>query len=447
MAVMRILAGPPGTGKTWTAAREAVRVLIPSVGEAQIAAEHQRLVREGRIIWVTFHPSFSYEDFVEGFRPEETETGGISYSIIPGAFLKACRTASAAVSANRFHIGQKIGDYEVRHVEAGGLALYGQNDRKDAVTPYSVGFVDFWTLKLLQDKGLGVDALRIPGKQNERKQEVARLTDLPTTFFANSSRHAAVYEHLLSNAITPTGTSVVLVIDEINRADLSRVFGELITLLEFDKRQGAAEEREVLLTYSQKPLTVPAELSIIGTMNTADRSLSSIDLALRRRFEFITTPPRASLTPEAYGGINVQSYFASLNRRLGYIGGADNLIGHADFMQAKLNDLRNREGFSDDQDGRLKALAQTLRTKTIPLLLDLFRSDWNRVRAVVGAGFFEQAEAPSDLPEEFRDILEADATGLWQSGEWWDPNTAWNADRFRGALEGHLAAVPATTET
>lgn len=443
---MKIFAGPPGTGKTYEAAREAVRLLIPDVEDGNIGQEHRRLVDEGRIIWVTFHPSFSYEDFVEGFRPKETETGAISYSIVPGPFLRACQATSTAVSANRFYVGQMLGlndRYVVTHVDACGLVLKSRAvNRDDAVADTAYGYVDFWTLKRFEECGLGVDALRIPGKENERKKDVARLVELPTTFFNNSGRHAAVYEYLQREGMQVAERPVVLVIDEINRADLSRVFGELITLLEFDKRQGEPEERRVTLTYSQKPLTVPRSLSIIGTMNTADKSLATVDLALRRRFEFILVLPDPSLTPTLYGGLNVQAYFRALNQRLAYIGGGDNLIGHADYMASKLDDLRSREGFPNDQDGQLRAVALTLRTKTIPFLIDLFRSDWTRVRGVVGKELFEVAEVPDDIPEEFVDAVGAEAAEMYQAADWWDPMRAWDSGRFVNAL-GKYRAEPA----
>lgn len=444
-AFMKIFAGPPGTGKTYSAAREAVRIIIPDVDEANIANEHRRLVEEGRIIWVTFHPSFSYEDFVEGFRPKETETGAISYSIVPGPFLRACQATSPAVSANRFYVGQLLGErnpYEVTHIDADGLVLKATAVRRDdAVADTAYGYVDFWTLRQFELAGLGVDALRIPGTQNDRKKEVARQVGLPTTFFNNSGRHAAVYEYLQQAGMHPEETPVVLVIDEINRADLSRVFGELITLLEFDKRQGASEERQVLLTYSQKPFSVPRELSIIGTMNTADRSLATVDLALRRRFEFILVSPDPTLLPDSFGGLNVQSFVAAMNRRLAYIGGDDNLVGHADYMQSKLEELRIREGFTADRDGHLMAFAQTLRTKTVPFLLDLFRSDWIRVRAVAGQDLFESVESLDDIPEELRDAVGTEAAGLWRAATWWDPKGDWDGDRFLRALAKHRAAV------
>jgi 5-methylcytosine-specific restriction enzyme B len=438
MAVMKVYAGPPGTGKTWKAARAAVEILRPGTAAEDVQRVHEELVEEGRIVWVTFHPSYSYEDFVEGFRPEETPTGNVVYSIVPGPFLQACRTASAAVSANRFSVGQPLGPkdrYRVTHVEAGGLVLATvANKRDDAVAGEedepAQGFVDFWTLKKFADLNIPVADLRLPGTQNQRKQQVARLVGLPTTFFNNSSRHAAVYEALQSEGTVIQPTDVVLVIDEINRADLSRVFGELITLLEFDKRQGASEQRQVRLTYSGKPLSVPATLSVIGTMNTADKSLSTVDLALRRRFEFVLVQPDPSLTPNDYGGLDVRAMFTSMNRRLMALNGSENLVGHADYMAAKLEEVRQREGYAADDDGRLAAVAHILRNKTVPFLVDLFRGDQALVRFVAGADLFDE-DMLEDLSEELQALGRRDSDPVVQPADWWDRrHTVWDAPRF-----------------
>lgn len=438
MAVMKVFAGSPGTGKTWSAAREAVKLLRPRTAPENVQRIHEELVEEGRIVWVTFHPSYSYEDFVEGFRPEETPTGNVVYSIVPGPFLQACRTASAAVSANRFSVGQHLGprdQYRVTHVEAGGLVLATvANRRGDAVAGEddepAQGFVDFWTLKKFADLGLPVSDLRLPGTQNERKKEVARLVGVPTTFFNNSGRHAAVYEALQTQGTVIEPTNVVLVIDEINRADLSRVFGELITLLEFDKRQGAAEQRRVTLTYSGKPLSVPATLSVIGTMNTADKSLSTVDLALRRRFEFVFVPPNPFLVPQNYGGIDVRSLFMTMNRKLMALNGSENLIGHADYMLTTMDELRVREGYANDEGGRIAAVAHILRNKTIPFLVDLFRGDQELVRFVAGPDLFDEDEL-SDLSEALQALGRMEAKSIVTPATWWDPrHETWNHSRF-----------------
>lgn len=435
MAVMKIFAGAPGTGKTWHAAREAVRILRPHTPDAELQQVHQDLVREGRIIWVTFHPSYSYEDFVEGYRPKETENGNIIYSVVPGPFLMACSTASSAVSPNRFSVGQQLGRYRVAHVESGGLVLESMAvNRKDRVageydTPGRM-FVDFWTLRQFEEHQLPASDFRLHGRKNARRQEVSRLTGLPTTWFTNSSRHAAVYEALQQDGFALQSKEVVLVIDEINRADISRVFGELITLLEHDKRQGAAEERQVTLTYSRRPLSVPANLSIIGTMNTADKSLTSVDLALRRRFEFVTVEPDPALVPADYAGMDVRALFRELNRRLAAANGPELLIGHADFLLPSLEEARRRGGFAADRDGRSATVASVLRSKTLPLLDDLFRGDRALVRFVLGADLFDEA-VMEDLNDELQMLGRSDTEPVLTVADWWDPKCrAWNASAF-----------------
>jgi 5-methylcytosine-specific restriction enzyme B len=451
-AVMKIFAGPPGTGKTYAAAREAVRVLVPSVADADIDAEHRRLVDEGRIIWVTFHPSYSYEDFIEGFRPGRSDTGTVTYDIVAGPFLEACRLCKATVSAADFRIGDELekssgsDKYKVAHVDAGGIALESDDDRKGSVSTKKYFYVDFYTLKKFRDAGLTEEDFSLGGgdpKKLARRQQVAQAIGMPTTLQANASPFRAVYRKIFSGKIEIVEQDIVLVIDEMNRADLARVMGELITLIEFDKREGASEERRVTLTYSRRRLSVPSRLSIIGTMNTADRSLAAMDLAMRRRFEFSIVPPEPALVDEAYGPLNTREFFKAMNGRLAYIGGSENLIGHADYMASKLDDMRVREGFDDSDDGRLKAFARTLRTKTLPFLIDLFRSDWARVRAVAGQGLFESVEPPSDIPDELRDAVENEAAGLWTAAPWWDPQGAWDGGRFLEALVAYKASPPA----
>jgi 5-methylcytosine-specific restriction enzyme B len=435
VSVMKIFAGSPGTGKTWRAAREAVKTLFPDATEADMQQLHQNLVREGRIIWVTFHPSYTYEDFVEGYRPQELESGNIVYQVVPGPFLLACNAASSAVSANRFSVGQRLGKYRIAHVESGGLVLESDAvKRKDRVAGEDDApgrmFVDFWSLREFEKHHLSASDLRLHGKMNDRRQEVSRLTGLPTTWFTNSSRHAAVYEALQQDAFALNSKDVVLVIDEINRADISRVFGELITLLDHDKRQGATEERQVLLTYSRRPLSVPANLSIIGTMNTADKSLTSVDLALRRRFEFVAIGPDPSLVPDNYGGIDVRELFTELNRRLAAVNGPDLLIGHSDFMADGMEEARRRWGFEQNSSGRAATVASLLRTKTLPFLDDLFRGDRGLVRFALGADLFEETPV-NDLNDELIALGRPETEAAIAASDWWDPGSPkWSVSDF-----------------
>jgi 5-methylcytosine-specific restriction protein B len=273
-----ILYGPPGTGKTYIARKTA---------EALVASQVQTGLSGNQFVqWVTFHQSYSYEDFVEGLRPvpSEEDPRSISYQVIPGVFRRIC----------------------------------------------------------------------------------ARAADDPRNKY-------------------------VLIIDEINRGNIAKILGELITLLEDDKRAGEPNALSVILPYSGKFLTVPGNLYIIGTMNTADRSIALLDVALRRRFAFVELMPRPELlgegTAESSGAVvPLTELLRSLNQAILRHLDRDHQIGHSYFLKV----------LHADPDDRLAVLEFVWNSQIIPLLEEYFYSQQDKLAEIL-APFRTDVERGAEL--------------------------------------------------
>lgn len=441
---LKILYGPPGTGKTWRAARDAVRLIEPTVSDAEVAAKHQSLVQDGRIIWVTFHPSYSYEDFVEGFRPVVKKVG-IAYRPKPGPFRLACMACEGQPSAaSFFHVSQNVvsdsGD-EFEVVEVAPRAMVLKKTKGKGVGQFVP--ISFWLVERLVEKGFSHDAHSKSGSSGELTDVAEAVGVTKSTLDGPMAGLRAVRYHLgqkgWPNAVAKK--SVVLVIDEINRADLSRVFGELITLLEPDKRLGAAEERQVILPYSQELFGVPDNLHVIGTMNTADRSLTLMDHALRRRFDFEEVSPDPSRCASPYGGVDLQKLLATWNTRITALLSREHRVGHSYFMKSQLEARREKAGFANDQDGELGAVALVLRRNIVPLLLEYFHDDWRKADIVLGRNFGTNSGGLLE-PTEFAavnnaagDVVDLDDVTDFELPAFWDPESAnWDPAKLRAGL-------------
>lgn len=246
------------------------------------------------------------------------------------------------------------------------------------------------------------------GAGDERsEQSVIQYSVLPGIFRRICERAEADWQRYPENS-----PKYLLVIDEINRANIAKVFGELITLLEDDKRLGEAHELFVNLPYSGLRFGIPPNLYIIGTMNTADRSIALLDLALRRRFTFLEILPDPSLLTTQIGDINVQGLLARLNRRVTALLDSDHQIGHSYLLTMRsVDDLRF-----------------AWYHRIIPLLQEYFYHDAERIGLVLGKDFVQKVSPEPDLFEGSSDSFDLDR-----------PHCA--IRRFEGDDTGFLAAL------
>lgn len=285
-----ILQGAPGVGKTYTTKELALRLLDGTIPETrnQVNARYAALVSSGRIAFTTFHQSMDYEDFVEGYKPQKGNNGAIGFELQPGIFRQICERCCSANLGEEFE--KAYDDFVTRIADRTAI--------KSLVTPTHTKPFDL--SKNSRDS-------IVVHPQTESATGMVVTKEMVRTYILDGVAQdwkpytTAIGEYIkkeynLSEINRNTAREpCVLIIDEINRGNVSKIFGELITVLETDKREAdptntsaSTETISVKLTYSHSDFTVPYNLYIIGTMNTADRSLGQIDYALRRRFAFYT---------------------------------------------------------------------------------------------------------------------------------------------------------------
>lgn len=216
-------------------------------------------------------------------------------------------------------------------------------------------------------KGIRENILAMNGGTTMTLASVYRLSNI-----AISDVYKLIEKYQPAKAIAPTRKeNYVFIIDEINRGNISKIFGELITLIEESKRVGKKEGMKTLLPYSMKPFGVPENVYIIGTMNTADRSIATIDTALRRRFEFKEMLPDPEVVATiSVGNLSIKELLTRMNRRIAVLYDREHTIGHAYFMPLV-------------KDNRTEKLAEIFKNKVIPLLQEYFYEDYEKIRLVL----------------------------------------------------------------
>ena len=291
-----ILQGAPGTGKTFKTAAIAVGMCNPAFSDFEdhqkVMDEYERLQNEGQIAFCTFHQSMDYEDFIEGLKPE-VKGNAVEYNVENGIFKSICELAQTKENAD---IATCIDKYL--------QTIKGYENRK--TIPTLTGKSEFYVWWTEGNDTISTRSVLSKSEKGDQYSpsplniEKVKMQALGEGFENNWRQYAQAFinavkkEYDLENQVSDK--PYVLIIDEINRGNVSKIFGELITLLEADKRSGGGEHHISLkLPYSKEDFSVPSNLYIIGTMNTTDRSTGTIDYAVRRRFAFVTLESRADV--------------------------------------------------------------------------------------------------------------------------------------------------------
>ncbi len=435
----QIFYGAPGTGKTFKVVSEALRILEPSILTESREVQKKRfdqLLAAGQISFVTFHQSFGYEDFVEGIKPV-LQNGQISYELEDGLLMQAVKAANGVVAAPTLSPIKQDGQVWRMYID-GTVPVSQLRDRcleRGEIRMGSWGKIPFDLNTAPDDQleyqqGLFRDAMRMGdlvllATGQDQISAIGVVTseyrfDVSDPLFSHDFAHARSvrwlgknlawkpsvlvgkvfarptlqrvldtkpeqFLSLLEPKTAPVQSSGmrphVLIIDEINRGNVAKIFGELITLLEPNKRLGAAEGLQVKLPLSKRLFGVPQSLYIIATMNTADRSLMQLDAALRRRFVFTAVDPQPELLPiltlEDGTALDLPKFLHAINTRIQRLLSRDQLIGHAYFF---------------DFEPSLNSLSDLLQKRILPLLEEYFFEDWGLIRQVLADDQKPQAQ-------------------------------------------------------
>lgn len=366
----QILYGPPGTGKTYHTIDKALEILGENLeSRDEKKAKFDEYVKNGQIVFTTFHQSYGYEEFVEGIKPHidsEENSKEIKYEIKDGIFKELCEKALEnrdSIKNFNFYIDKLK---EKVKIDDNNPEKYFELPN----TKYSIQYRNGKTFRIkFDDMSKNHKDYPVSIDNIEKLYKTSNIDEI-----YNSAYVRAILNYLKLQGLEDykekdekVNLPYIIIIDEINRGNVSKIFGELITLIEPSKRIGEKEELKVTLPYSGEKFGVPKNVYIIGTMNTADRSITSLDTALRRCFEFIEMMPDVSKLSMDCEGINLQELLKAINTRIEYLLDREKTIGHAFFIGVEnLNDLKS-----------------IFQNKIIPLLQEYFYNDYALINAVL----------------------------------------------------------------
>lgn len=374
-----ILYGPPGTGKTYNTVVYAVAIIenklladVKSESYSDVLERYNAYRAEGLIEFTTFHQSYGYEEFIEGIKPFVIESNGnkdVCYDIAPGIFKRFCEFKIAQTSNsvsfdaawNNLLSEVKLSnnEVEIKRDRLTKVLRWDENNQKfyDTTKGLSYLYADRQSVESFYHGKL--DRGENSGSKAHIYHNSKGICELLRDKYHLDEKKTVV-------------RNKVFVIDEINRGNISKIFGELITLIEPSKRIGQPEGMRAKLPYSQQLFGVPDNVYIIGTMNTADRSIATIDTALRRRFRFKEMMPDADvLKGISIDDISVSEMLARMNKRISVLYDREHTIGHAYFIP-----LRDKP--------TIEQLAEIFENAIVPLLQEYFYEDYEKIRLVLG---------------------------------------------------------------
>ncbi|QYH12272.1 McrB family protein [Campylobacter jejuni] len=399
----QILYGPPGTGKTYHTIDKALEI-ISKEEKIQIPSEDDRInrkklfdeyVKNGQIVFTTFHQSYGYEEFVEGIKPiidNDENSQEVKYDVKDGIFKELCEKALEnrdSIKNFNFYIDKLK---EKVKIDDNNPEKYFELPN----TKYSIQYRNGKTFRIkFDDMSKNHKDYPVSIDNIEKLYKTSNIDEI-----YNSAYVRAILNYLKLQGLEDykekdekTNLPYIIIIDEINRGNVSKIFGELITLIEPSKRIGVEEELKVTLPYSKKEFGVPKNVYIIGTMNTADRSITSLDTALRRRFEFIEMIPDVSKLSMDCEGINLQELLKAINTRIEYLLDREKTIGHAFFISVE----------------NLEDLKKVFKNKIIPLLQEYFYNDYALIDAVLNKnGMLEISVKNKDYLKNMTEFIESD---------------------------------------